>query len=215
MINCLSILYPYTLIPLIPLYPYMPYTLLPLHPYTPYTLIPAIPLYPLYLWSIYDQLFVYLVPLYPYTLIPLYPYMPYTPLPLYPLYSYTCYTLVPLIPMINLWSTVCLSCTLIPLIPLIPLYPCTPYLHVYLWSIYDQLYAYLMKNNLLSKHQSCFRAVHWMVTALLEATDSWVIDRKLFSAIVFLDLKKAFDTVVHEILLFKLCLYRICFKLSN
>ena len=72
-----------------------------------------------------------------------------------------------------------------------------------------------MRNNLLSKHQSGFDAVHWMVTALLEVTDSWVIDRRLFSAVAFLDLKKALDTVVHEILLFKLCLYRIRFKLSN
>ena len=62
--------------------------------------------------------------------------------------------------------------------------------------IYDQLYVYLTKNNLLSKHQFGFRAIHSTVTALLEATDSWA--GQLFS------LKKAFDTVNHEILLFKL-----------
>jgi len=70
--------------------------------------------------------------------------------------------------------------------------------------IYDQLYVYLTKNNLLSKHQSGFRAVHSTVTALLKATDSWAlnIDRGLINAVVFLDLnlKKAID---HEILLFK------------
>ena len=42
-----------------------------------------------------------------------------------------------------------------------------------------------------------------MVTALLEATDSWAfdIDRGNVNAVVFLDLIKAFDTVDHTILL--------------
>ena len=65
------------------------------------------------------------------------------------------------------------------------------------------------QNNLLSKHQSGFCAVHSTVTALLEATDSWAlnIDRGLINAIVYmyLDLKQVFDTLDHEILLFRLC----------
>ena len=64
--------------------------------------------------------------------------------------------------------------------------------------IYDQLYHYLTTNNFLSCHQSGFRSLHSTLTALIEATDSWAmdIDRGLVNAVVFLDLKKAFDTVI-------------------
>ncbi|XP_078377802.1 uncharacterized protein LOC144660957 [Oculina patagonica] len=63
--------------------------------------------------------------------------------------------------------------------------------------IYGQLYAYLEEHNIICKHQSGFRAIHSTVTALLEATDTWAynIDHGKVNAVVFLDLKKAFDTV--------------------
>ena len=83
--------------------------------------------------------------------------------------------------------------------------------------IYDQLYAYLEEHSIICKYQSGFRSTHSTVTALLEATDSWAynIDRGKINAVVFLDLKKAFDTVDHKIPLSSLSHYGICGNAYN
>ena len=75
-------------------------------------------------------------------------------------------------------------------------------------SIFNQVYTYLSEKKLLSKYQSGFRPMHFTLTALIDITDNWYliinIDDGLISAILFIDLKKAFDTTDHEILLSKL-----------
>ena len=70
--------------------------------------------------------------------------------------------------------------------------------------MYDQLYGFLANEEIITNQQSGFRSLHSTVIArLLEGTDSWAfnIDRGNVNASVFLDLKKAFDTVDHNVFL--------------
>jgi retron-type reverse transcriptase len=67
----------------------------------------------------------------------------------------------------------------------------------------------LNDNRLLTSCQSGFRSLHSTLTALLQATNNWSvnIDNGLINGIIFIDLKKAFDTINHEIIIQKLCNY--------
>ena len=77
--------------------------------------------------------------------------------------------------------------------------------------VYDQLYNHLDKNKLLYKFQSGFRTLHSVATCLLRSTNDWYvnIDNSKVNAILFIDLKNAFDTVDHGIRLAKLHHYGI------
>lgn len=69
-------------------------------------------------------------------------------------------------------------------------------------EVYHQSYKCLMYNNLLHSSQHCFREKRSTQTALIKVIDEWLsnINNGQVSAVVFLDLAKAFDTVKPSIL---------------
>ena len=72
--------------------------------------------------------------------------------------------------------------------------------------IFTQLYAYFDKNSLSYSSQYVYREKHSTEMAGLELMDRILkdIDIKDASLTIFMDLRKAFDTLDHQILLNKL-----------
>ena len=77
--------------------------------------------------------------------------------------------------------------------------------------VFDQLYNYLDKNNLLYKSQYGFRKGHSCELAAMEVTDKIFneLDKKKLPIAIFLDFSKAFDTINHDILIDKLKHYGV------
>ena len=77
--------------------------------------------------------------------------------------------------------------------------------------IYQQLYRFLDKHNILGKQKYGFRSLHSNALALSQVTDHWLmnIDNGSMNSVVFLDIRKAFNTIDHQILIKKLSQYGI------
>ena len=69
-----------------------------------------------------------------------------------------------------------------------------------------QFVKFLDNNNKLSQFQSGSRKYHSTETALLSVTDDLLkaMDEKKISILVLMDMSKAFDSINHNMLLFKL-----------
>ena len=81
-------------------------------------------------------------------------------------------------------------------------------------SVFNQIYEFLNDNSLLSKYQSGFRPKNSTLTALLQMCDSFYenMDNGKLNGVVFLDIRKAFDSINHTILLQKT---RLQFGITN
>jgi len=77
--------------------------------------------------------------------------------------------------------------------------------------MYFRISDFLEKHYILYKYQFGFRKYHSISIALIDMIDNIYdnMDKKNATIGVFLDLQKAFDTVDHEILLYKMYLYGI------
>ena len=72
--------------------------------------------------------------------------------------------------------------------------------------VYDQLSYFIEQHKYLLQYQPGFRKFHSTITAMLKISNDWLLnmDKGLYNRVVFFYIKKAFNTVDHDILLSKL-----------
>lgn len=83
--------------------------------------------------------------------------------------------------------------------------------------IYTNIYAHLDKFKVLTPYQHGFRSRHSCTTQILSAYSDWCLslDRRIRTDVAIFDFSKAFDSVSHRLLLYKLECYGIRGKLLS
>ena len=77
--------------------------------------------------------------------------------------------------------------------------------------VQDQLHEFLNTNFILTNNQYAFRTLYSTILPLVNSTEHWRqhAENQKLNMMIFLDLKKLFDTVDHKILIDKLRKYGI------